>query len=265
MGIRFILLLIISLALMVIDYKQQQLAQLRVALSLAVTPFATLIDLPYELLHQGQKHLQSRQALVRENTNLKKNQLLMNVRLQRLQSMEMENKRLRLLLDSEAVAHKQRVLVAQILKIDLDPMNKRVIINKGSHQHVYVGQPIVDAYGIVGQVVEVGMFDSVALLITDTNHAIPVQSNRSGARATAVGTGADHELILTHVTTTADIKVDDLLVSSGLGGHFPQGYPVAVVEKIKATPGETFAHVTVKPVAQLDKMREVLLLWVEPE
>lgn len=249
--------------MMVVDYKQQRLAQLRVALSAIVTPVIILVDLPFDLLLDAQRHFQSRQTLIRENTNFKKNQLLMNVRLQRLQSLETENKRLRLLLDSEAVTHQQRVLVAEILKIDLDPFARRVVINKGSQHQVYIGQPIVDAYGIVGQIIEIGLFDSVALLITDINHAIPVQSNRSGARAVAMGTGADHELTLTHVTTTADIKIGDLLVSSGLGGHFPQGYPVARVETIIATPGETFAHVTATPIAQLDKMREVLLLWLE--
>lgn len=255
----------ISLALMVVDYRQHQLAQFRAALSVVITPMVTLVDLPYALLHNIQDHFQTRQTLIRENTNLKKNQLLMNVRLQRIQALETENKRLRLLLDSEAVAQQQRVLIAQILKLDLDSSSRRVLINKGSRQDVYIGQPIVDAYGIVGQIIEVGAFDSVVLLITDLNHAIPVQSNRSGARAVAMGTGADHELVLTHVTTTADIKVGDLLVSSGLGGHFPQGYPVARVEKIIATPGETFAQVYATPIAQLDKMREVLLLWIEHE
>jgi rod shape-determining protein MreC len=250
---------------MVMDYKQQQLAQFRSALSVFVTPIFFLVDAPFDLLLHAQDHFHTRSSLIRENTNLKKNQILLNVRLQRLQALETENKRLRLLLDSEAVTHQHRVLIAEILKIDLDPFSRRVIINKGSEHGVYIGQPIVDAYGIVGQIIEVGMFDSVVLLITDVNHAIPVQSNRSGARAVAMGTGADHELILTHVTTTADIKIGDLLVSSGLGGHFPQGYPVARVVNIIATPGETFAQVTVTPIAQLDKMREVLLLWIEPE
>jgi rod shape-determining protein MreC len=251
--------------MMVMDYKQHQLAQVRTVLSSLVSPIFLLVDSPFDFLLKVQDHFQTRSTLIRENTNLKKNQLLLNVRLQRLQALETENKRLRLLLDSEAVTHQHQVLIAEILKIDLDLFSRRVIINKGSEQGVYIGQPIVDAYGIVGQIIEVGMFDSVALLITDINHAIPVQSNRSGARAVAMGTGADHELILAHVTTTADIKVGDLLVSSGLGGHFPQGYPVARVTKIIATPGETFAQVVVTPVAQLDKMREVLLLWIEPE
>lgn len=250
---------------MVVDYKQQRLGQLRAALSTVIAPALILVDLPFDLLRDGQTQLQSRQTLIRENNNLKKQQLLMNARLQRLHTLETENKRLRLLLDSEAVADKRRVLVAEILKIDLDPFSRRVIINKGDRSQVYMSQPIIDAYGIVGQVIEVGMFDSVVLLITDMNHAIPVQSNRSGARAVAVGTGADHELNLTHVTTTADIKVGDLLVSSGLGGVFPQGYPVARVEQVIARPGETFAQVTATPVAQLDKMREVLLLWTESE
>ncbi|MGA2655721.1 MAG: rod shape-determining protein MreC, partial [Gammaproteobacteria bacterium] len=215
--------------MMVMDYKQHQLAQVRSVLSSLVTPIFFIVDWPFDVLRKVQNHVHSRQALIRENTNLKREQVLANMRLQRLQTLETENKRLRLLLDSEAVTHQHRILIAEILKIDLDPFARKVIINKGSEQGVYLGQPIVDAYGIVGQIIEVGLFDSVVLLITDINHAIPVQSNRSGARAVATGTGADHELILSHVTTTADIKEGDLLVSSGLGGLFPQGYPVARV------------------------------------
>ncbi len=133
-GIRFIVLLILSLSMMVVDYKQERLTQLRIALSAVVAPVVILVDLPFDLLREAQQHFQTRQALIRENAHLKKNQLLMSVRLQRLQSLETENKRLRLLLDSEAVSHKQRVLVAEILKIDLDPFSRRVLINKGSQQ-----------------------------------------------------------------------------------------------------------------------------------
>jgi rod shape-determining protein MreC len=262
-GIHFILLLILSIAMMVVDYQQQRLSQLRVMLSTIVAPLLYITDLPYELFHEMGDHLQSRQALTQENTTLKQNQLLLSIRLQRMLALETENKRLKRLLDSDAVTNKERVLIAQILKVELDPFSHRVTLNKGQHHDVYVGQPLMDAYGVMGQVIQVGLFDSVALLITDMNHAIPVQSNRSGARAVATGTGAYHELTLTHVTTTADIKVGDLLVSSGLGGHFPQGYPVAVVETVSASPGETFAHVSARPNAQLDKTREVLLLWIE--
>ncbi len=251
--------------MMVFDHQQQRLTQLRLALSTVVTPFTYLVDLPVNLLREGAQRLQTHHTLMQENIDLKQTQLLLSIRLQRLLALETENKRLRLLLDSAAVTKKERVLVAEILKVELDPFSHRVTLNKGYKHDVYAGQPVVDAYGIMGQVIEVGFFDSVALLITDMNHAIPVQSNRSGARAVATGSGNYHELILTHVTTTADIKVGDLLVTSGLGGNFPQGYPVAFVEAVEAAPGETFAKVIAKPVAQLDKTREVLLLWSEPE
>lgn len=260
-GIAFTMLLIISVAMMVVDYQQQRMAQLRMGLSVLVAPLLHVVDLPFDLLRVGAKHIQSRQSLLQENTQLKQQQLLLNIRMQRMLALETENKRLRMLLDSDAVTKQERVLIAEILKVELDPFSHRVTINKGETHGVYVGQPIMDAYGVMGQVIEIGLFDSVALLITDMNHAIPVQSNRSGARAVATGTGSYHELILSHVTTTADIKVGDLLVSSGLGGNFPQGYPVAMVETITSAPGETFAQVIARPNAELDKTREVLLLW----
>jgi rod shape-determining protein MreC len=262
-GIGFTLLLILSIAMMAVDYRQQRLAQLRIALSTLVAPMLYVVDLPFDLLRLGAKHFQSRQALLQENTDLKQNQLLLSLRLQRVYALETENKRLRLLLDSEPVTHEKRVLIAEILKVELDPFSHRVTINKGEHHGVHVGQPIMDAYGVMGQIIEVGMFDSVVLLITDMNHAIPVQSNRSGARAVANGSGSYHELVLNHVTTTADIKVGDLLVSSGLGGNFPQGYPVGMVESVSSAPGETFAKVIARPSAQLDRTREVLLLWTD--
>lgn len=262
-SIHFILLLVVSIALMVVDHQQQRLAQLRMILSAVTAPILYAVDLPFDLLREGGQYLQTRQALAQENTRLKQQQLLLNIRLQRLLALETENKRLKMLLDSEAVENTSRVKIAEILKVELDPFSHRVTLNKGTQHDVYVGQPIMDAYGVMGQIVQVGLLDSVALLVTDMNHAIPVQSNRSGARAVATGTGAYHELNLTHVTTTTDIKVGDLLVSSGLGGNFPQGYPVAVVETMSSAPGETFARVTARPQAQLDKTREVLLLWVE--
>lgn len=246
---------------MVLDHRQHRLAELRLGLSIIVAPIFSLIDFPYEVTRKSAQHFQSRNTLLQENIELKQKQLLLSVRLQRLLALETENERLRELLDSAASSLSERVLVAEILRVDLDPFSHKVLLNKGKAQDIYVGQPVVDAYGIMGQVIEVGLTNSVALLVTDVNHAIPVQSNRSGARAMAMGTGAPNELALTHVTTTADIKPGDLLVSSGLGGHFPQGYPVAVVEDVAALPGETFAQVSATPVAHLDKTREVLLLW----
>jgi len=135
------------------------------------------------------------------------------------------------------------------------------VINKGQREGAYYGQPVVDADGVMGQIIHVGPFSSTVLLITDPSHALPVQINRNGLRAIAVGTGLDSILLLENLPTNADIRKGDLVVSSGLGHRFPQGYPVGVVEDIQLEPAEPFAKVVVTPSAHPGQSREVLLVW----
>ena len=155
----------------------------------------------------------------------------------------------------------ERVVIAELLDVDLQPFRHTILINKGEREGVYDGQPIVDADGIMGQIVHVSPFSSTALLITDPSHAIPVQINRNGLRGIAVGTGQSHSLQLEYLPNNADIQKGDLLISSGLGNHFPAGYPVGVVTEIQLDPAEPFAKVLVSPSAKLEQSREVLLLW----
>jgi rod shape-determining protein MreC len=148
--------------------------------------------------------------------------------------------------------------------VDFDPFSQDIVINKGSQQGVVVGQPIVDAEGVMGQVVHVAPYTSTAMLITDPSHAIPVADNRNGLRAIAMGTGSADRLDIPHLPLNADIKEGDLLVTSGLGGRFPPGYPVAIVEKVERNPGQAFSDVTARPTAHLEQSREVLLVWTPP-
>jgi rod shape-determining protein MreC len=177
-----------------------------------------------------------------------------------LAALEMENARLRELLDStERVG--TRALIAEILAVDLDPYRQRFDLNRGLVDGVYVGQALLDAGGVVGQVVRVGPLTSEAVLITDADHAVPVSVNRNGVRTIAVGTGDSGRLRLPYLTNSADIEVGDLLVSSGLGGVFPAGYPVGRVTEIRARPDQAFAEVIAVPASKLDRDREVLLVW----
>ncbi len=155
----------------------------------------------------------------------------------------------------------ERVLVADLVAVDLHAFRRRIIINKGKREGAYEGQPVVDARGIMGQIVHAGPFSSTVLLITDTNHALPVQVNRNGLRAVAVGLGRDDTLLLEYLPNNADIRPGDLIISSGLGHRFPPGYPVGEIERITLDPGESFARVTLKPSARLGRSREVLLVW----
>ena len=156
------------------------------------------------------------------------------------------------------------VLVAELLSVDQDPYRQQVVLNKGRKDKVYIGQPIIDAWGVMGQIIYLADSSSTAMLISDPSHAIPVQVNRSGLRSTAFGTGNASELELRYIPHNADIQIGDLIVASGLGQRFPPNYPVARIVKIERPVGEAFATVLAEPLAHLDKSREVLLVWHNP-
>ena len=198
--------------------------------------------------------------LVSDNERLHTAQLTYAVRLQRFQALEAENARLRALLDSSAKVA-DRILVAEIMAVDLDRYRHRVVIDRGARDGAYEGQALVDAMGIVGQITRAEPFSSEAILISDASHGTPVEVNRNGLRTIAVGTGDVNRLSLPYLPNNADIEPGDLLVSSGLGGAFPSGYPVARIIDVVRDPGEPFARVAAEPVAALNRIREVLMLW----
>ena len=260
LGVRFVLLAIVCVALMMLDQRQQHLQRVRQALSVVVYPVRVLVDLPFRAWQSASVNLTERSELIAENEQLKRERLETEFRLQRLAALETENERLRQLLDStERVGLK--ALVAEILSVDLNPYRQRFNLNRGATDGVYVGQALLDAQGIVGQVVRVDAFTAEAVLITDADTAVPVSVNRNQLRTIAVGTGDSGRLRLPYLTNSADIKADDLLVSSGLGGVFPAGYPVGRVVEVKLQPDQSFSEVIAEPVSALDRDREVLLVW----
>lgn len=248
---------------MTADQRLHQFERLRGGLSAALYPLQYLVNLPSAGLQWLDESLASRTHLLDENATLKTENLHIKARLLRYEALQAENKRLKELLDS-SVKLEGRILVAELLSVDLDPSKQQILINKGSQQKVYEGQPLLDATGIVGQILHVAPFSATAILITDPDHALPVQVNRNGLRTIAVGTGDLHRLNLPHVPNNADIKVGDLLVTSGLGGRFPADYPVGTVASVATNPGSPFAKVTAVPTAHLDRSREVLLVWPAP-
>jgi len=220
-----------SIVLMTVDHRQGHLASLRAVLSTLVYPLQYVVSLPIELSRDLSTSLVTRKHLLEENNRLRKEQLVLNFKLQRYSILEEENKRLRVLLES-SIDLKEKVLVAELVEVEMEPLRQQIVINKGYNAGVFDGQPVVDAGGVMGQIIHVGPFSSTVLLVTDPSHALPVQLNRNGLRAIAVGTGHDHVLMLEHLPTNADIKDGDLIVSSGLGRRFPRGYPVGVVAGI---------------------------------
>lgn len=263
-NIRVMVFAALSLVLMTLDHREQHLEQVRNILATAIYPLQALVDAPFALASWSSDTLASRRVLLEENASLKRKQLLIGAQLQKLTALEAENRRLRLLLES-SVRLGERVLIAELLKVDFDPYRHQILINKGTRHGVHAGQPLLDEAGILGQIVHANAFTSTAILITDPNHAVPVQVNRNGLRTLAVGTGNFQLLELPHVPNNDDIWVGDLLITSGLGGHFPRGYPVARVIQVEFDPSRPFARVLAKPIAHLDRRREVLLIVGEPE
>lgn len=225
-----------------------------------VYPVQLLVDMPIDVVSWSTDNLKSRQSLITENERLRSERLMLESKLQRFAVVEAENRRLRELLESSLKLN-QKVLVAELLSVELEPFRRQIVIDKGKRQGAYNGQPIADARGIMGQITHVGAFSSTVLLITDPSHALPVEVNRNGLRAIAIGTGENNMLRLEHIPTNADIREGDLLVSSGLDGRFPAGYPVGEVYDINLGAGDSFADITVKPTARLERSREVLMIW----
>jgi rod shape-determining protein MreC len=264
MGARFLLLAIVCVALMLLDRREQHLVRVRQALQVVVYPARVAVDLPFSTWNSFRDTLAARDALIEENRQFRRERLETEVRLLRMEALESENARLRELLDSTARIG-NRALVAEILAVDLDPYRQRFDLNRGLVDGVYVGQALIDADGVIGQVVRVGPLTSEAVLITDPDHAVPVSVNRNGVRTIAVGTGDRGRLRLPYLTNNADIVVGDVLISSGLGGVFPAGYPVARVVDVTRRSDQAFAEVTAEPASSLDRDREVLLVWNAPE
>ncbi len=245
--------------MMTVDHRYHYLNGLRDVLATAVYPLLYLMRLPTDAKSWLNENLAGRGALLEENARLREKQIFFNVQLQKLTTLEAENRRLRSLLES-AVNTPERVLIAEMLAVDFDLYRHHILLNRGRQHGVYVGQPVLDQHGIIGQIIRADPFTSTAILITDINHALPIQINRTGVRTLALGTGNFQELKLPHIPNNEDVKVGDLLVTSGLGGRFPRGYPVGTVVKVEFDPGSPFASIVAKPIAQLDRIREVMLL-----
>ncbi|WP_133510841.1 rod shape-determining protein MreC [Candidatus Thiosymbion oneisti] len=257
---RILLATVLAIGLVVADHRYQSLDPLRSTLSVIVYPVHYLTGLPGILAREVQDYLARKEALRHRNRSLYRDNLVLKARLQRFEALEAENIRLRALLGS-SLRMGDRVLIAELMAVDLDPYRQQVMIDRGASSGVFVGQPVLDANAVMGQVTRVDSFSATVLLITDAGHGLPVQINRNGLRTIARGTGFINRLELSHLPKNADVRVGDLVVTSGLGGHFPPGYPVAQVIQVRQESGKPFATVIAEPTARLDRSREVLLVW----
>ena len=243
------------------DQHGANLKPLRAYTTWAMSPLVWLAALPHQAVAIGQG-VKSRDTLERENLELHEQELLLQAKLQKYEALEAENRRIRELLAS-AKNLQDHVLIAEIVAVSQDPYRHQITLNKGSNDKVYRGQALIDATGIMGQVVEVGPTTSQALLITDPDHGIPVEINRTGLQTIALGLGDGQGLKLPFLPSNADVKVGDLLVSSALGGRFPAGYPVGQIYNVKNSADEHFMEAVAYPSAKLNQGRQALLVWSE--
>lgn len=244
------------------DQRQPLLESVRYAASYVLYPAHQLATMPVGLVNWLDEQTSTHTYLSEQNRQLTARNLVLEMKAQRLASLEAENIELRELLSASEQVD-DSVLVSTVIAVDPDPYSNLILVNKGSEDGVFKGQPVLDAHGLLGQVIDVLPTQSRVMMIADSNHAMPVQVNRNGVRAIATGVGSLDRLELIYVPNTADIQVGDLLVSSGLGGRYPRGYPVAVVEDVTHTDGDMFASVSARPSARLDRSRMLLLVFNE--
>src|SRR5690606_10734155 len=249
LGVRFLALTVLSIALMVVDARFSALKPLRSQLGMALMPLYYVAELPVRAWDTIYLQLTSRADLIAENESVRAGALLTKRKLQKLAAVAEQSVGLGELLHCP-VQVDERKLIAALSDVDPYAFTQRIVIDKGERDGVFLGQPVLDATGLMGQVVEVLPFSARVLLITDSSHSLPVQINRNGLRAIASGTGSSDWLELRHVGDTADIRVNDIVVSSGLGQRFPAGYPVGRVAAVDRDSSQPFAEVRVEPTAQ---------------
>ena len=257
--LRLLTYLALSVALLVLDHRGGWLAQIRAQANVVVQPLWWLAGLPARLGDSVRDDAVTRARLSEDNRRLRNALLVSGARQARLQVAAAENERLRGLLGA-AERGGLDVQLAPILDIDLDPTRQRLILDAGSGNGVRLGQSVIDAGGLVGQIIEVTPTTATVLLITDPDHAVPVLVGRNGVRLVAYGRGRSDELELSNIPLSADVKVGDAIITSGLGGRFPPGFPVGTVASLHPDDSRAFLVAALKPAAQLDRGRDVLLL-----
>lgn len=263
-SIGFVLALVFSVFLMFSDYHYRYLDSVRSGFSFIVAPLQYAVDYPVRVIGWVQSLVSAKKALIAENMQLRYQQTMLEAELQKLTVIQKENSQLKELLLTSSQAD-MRAMAAQILAVDTSNSRQVVVLNKGKRDGAYVGQPVLDAKGVMGQIVDVGPITSTVLLISDSKSAVPVRNNRTGERAILVGTNDIEKLSLINLPKTSSIHPGDVLVTSGLDRHYPEGYPVGFVEEVNSIPGEDFVKVKVKSVALLNRNRLVLLIWPDAE
>ncbi len=258
--LRLFLAIALSAALMLADSRLDAFSSVRHMLNSIVAPIQYAADLPRTMFDGLYERLNSRQQLIENNASLKREVLLLKSDLGLLWQYQEENERLRKLLGSPFIRDERKV-VTEVMAIDSSPYRHQVVIDKGTTDGVYVGQPVINENGIVGQVTLVAAHNARVLLLIDANNSIPVQVVRNDIRVIASGSGDLDTIFLEHIPLSTDIQEGDLLVTSGLGGLYPEGYPVGYVSSVENDNSLQFAKIEAQPLVKFERLRYLLLIW----
>ncbi len=259
---KLIIFVVLSFILLINDQRNNYLSILRNSIAIAIYPLQSAVEIPSRLTDWFDLRIKSKEILIQENQNLLSQQKINSSILQRYESLEQENERLKQILNAASNLD-NKVEITRIISVNVNPYRHTIVIDKGERDGVYEGQVLLDADGVIGQILHTNFLTSEAILISDSDHALPVEINRNGLRTIVLGNGSYTKLDVPYIPNNADIEIGDLLVTSGLGGKFPSGYPVAKVDFIESDLSEQFYKVSAKPIAYLNQVREVMLLKPE--
>ena len=261
---RFAIIFVLSLAVMVLDVRSKLLTDFRYYVESALYPILVFADSPHSVGKMMSSQFKSHSDLIKENERLSTENFMQRADVLKLKDLEDENQALRKLLNSP-VRQNTKKLFAEVVDVDPDPYLSRVIVNRGTSSDVYEGMPVITDMGLVGQVIDANYSYSRVLLLTDPSCQIPVIDSRSSVRAICTGSGSHADIMVNNVPRSADIKVGDLLSTSGIGGVYPRGYPVAIVTSVGLSDSQPFAAIRARPIVETDKMRYVLMFWTNTE
>ena len=259
---KLIIFVVLSFILLINDQRNNYLSILRNSIAIAIYPLQSAVEIPSRLTDWFDLRIKSKEILIKENQNLLSQQKINSSILQRYESLEQENERLKQILNAASNLD-NKVEITRIISVNVNPYRHTIVIDKGERDGVYEGQVLLGADGVIGQILHTNFLTSEAILISDSDHALPVEINRNGLRTIVLGNGSYTKLDVPYIPNNADIEIGDLLVTSGLGGKFPSGYPVAKVNFIESDLSEQFYKVSAKPIAYLNQVRELMLLKPE--
>lgn len=259
---KLIIFVVLSFILLINDQRNNYLSILRNSIAIAIYPLQSAVEIPSRLTDWFDLRIKSKEILIQENQNLLSQLKINSSILQRYESLEQENERLKQILNAASNLD-NKVEITRIISVNVNPYRHTIVIDKGERDGVYEGQVLLGTDGVIGQILHTNFLTSEAILISDSDHALPVEINRNGLRTIVLGNGSYTKLDVPYIPNNADIEIGDLLVTSGLGGKFPSGYPVAKVDFIESDLSEQFYKVSAKPIAYLNQVREVMLLQPE--